>query len=137
MDGPASQHLTEEIIMDMQVNNNTSASDAYRKLAASQTRLAQPTVAISSGLASTEPANTEPAVTEPAVTADSVNFEGKTRAVSAENTLAAASRLTNSAMAEQMVDLTRVSILTQPVTAVSAQANQSNSDVLQLLRPAA
>lgn len=118
--------------MDMQINTNTSASDAYRKLAASQTSLAQPTVAISSGITSTEPAKTEPAVT-----ADSVNFEGKTRAVSAENTLAAASRLTNNAMAEQMVDLTRVSILTQPVTAVSAQANQSNSDVLQLLRPAA
>ncbi|TFC28491.1 hypothetical protein E3O25_08020 [Cryobacterium sp. TMT1-3] len=118
--------------MGMQVNNNTSASDAYRELAAAQTGLSQPTVAISSGITSTERPNTEPAVT-----ADSVNFEGKTRAVSAENTLAAASRLTNSAMAEQMVDLTRVSILTQPVTAVSAQANQSNSDVLQLLRPAA
>ena len=127
MDGPASEHLTEETIMGMQVNTNTSASDAYRELAASQTTLTQPTVAISSGLASTEPA----------VTADSVNFEGKTRAVSAENALAAASRLTNSAMAEQIVDLTRASILTQPVTAVSAQANQSNSDVLQLLRPAA
>ncbi|TFB66319.1 hypothetical protein E3N85_10905 [Cryobacterium sp. Hz9] len=123
--------------MSMQINTNTSASDAYLTLAATQTQLTQPTVAITSGLASTEPAVTEPAVTEPAVIADSVNFEGKTRAVSAENALAAASRLTNNAMAEQMVDLTRVSILTQPVTAVSAQANQSNSDVLQLLRPAA
>ena len=113
--------------MSMQINSSTSASDAYLTLAATQTQLTQPTVAITSGLASTEPA----------VIADSVNFEGKTRAVSAENTLAAASRLTNNAMAEQMVDLTRVSILTQPVTAVSAQANQSNSDVLQLLRPAA
>ncbi|MDJ0378150.1 flagellin [Cryobacterium sp. PH31-L1] len=127
MDGPASEHLTEETIMGMQVNTNTSASDAYRKLADSQTSLAQPTVAISSGLASTESV----------VAADRVDFEGKTRAVSAENTLAAASRLTNNAMAEQMVDLTRVSILAQPVTAVSAQANQANSDVLQLLRPAA
>ena len=132
MDGPAAQHLTEETIMSMQINTNTSASDAYLTLAATQTQLTQPTVAITSGLASTEPA-----VTEPVVIADSVNFEGKTRAVSAENTLAAASRLTNNAMAEQMVDLTRVSILAQPVTAVSAQANQSNSDVLQLLRPAA
>ena len=113
--------------MVMQINTNTSASDAYRKLAAAQSALTQPTVAISSGLTSSEPA----------VTADSVDFEGKTRAVSAENTLAAASRLSNNAMAEQMVDLTRVSILAQPVTAVSAQANQSNSDVLQLLRPAA
>ncbi|SDN02341.1 flagellin C-terminal helical region [Cryobacterium flavum] len=113
--------------MVMQINTNTSASDAYRELAAAQTSLAQPTVAISSGLASTESV----------VAADSVDFEGKTRAVSAENTLAAASRLTNSAMAEQMVDLTRASILAQPVTAVSAQANQANSDVLQLLRPAA
>ncbi|TFD03502.1 hypothetical protein E3T29_16830 [Cryobacterium sp. TMT1-66-1] len=113
--------------MVMQINTNTSASDAYRKLAAAQSALTQPTVAISSGLASTESV----------IAADSVDFEGKTRAVSAENTLAAASRLSNNAMAEQMVDLTRVSILAQPVTAVSAQANQSNSDVLQLLRPAA
>ncbi|MDJ0338902.1 hypothetical protein [Cryobacterium sp. PH31-O1] len=113
--------------MNMQINTNTSASNAYRELAAAQTGLAQPTVAISSGLASTEPA----------VTADSVNFEGKTRAVSAENTLAAASRLSNNAMAEQMVHLTRLSILAQPITAVSAQATQANSDVLQLLRPAA
>ena len=111
----------------MQINTNVAAADAFRELASAQTSLAQPTASVSTDLAATEPA----------VTADTVDFEGKTRAVSTENTLAAASRLSNNAMAEQMVHLTRVSILAQPVTARSAQANQPNSHVMQLRRPAA
>lgn len=53
--------------------------------------------------------------------------------VSKENLSAAASRITDTDMAEEMVKFTRANILSQAGTAMLAQANQSNQGVLKLL----
>ncbi|WP_104178623.1 flagellin [Cryobacterium sp. Y50] len=55
-------------------------------------------------------------------------------AVSKENLTAAGSRIRDTDMAEEMVKYTRANILSQAGTAMLAQANQSNSGVLQLLQ---
>ena len=54
--------------------------------------------------------------------------------VSKENISAAESRIRDTDMAEEMVNYTRANLLSQAGTAMLAQANQSNSGVLQLLR---
>jgi flagellin len=54
--------------------------------------------------------------------------------VSKENITAAESRIRDTDMAEEMVNYTRANLLSQAGTAMLAQANQSNSGVLQLLR---
>ena len=58
----------------------------------------------------------------------------KNLAVSKENLTAAGSRIRDTDMAEEMVKYTRANILSQAGTAMLAQANQSNSGVLQLLQ---
>ncbi|TFB69635.1 flagellin [Cryobacterium glaciale] len=58
----------------------------------------------------------------------------KNLAVSKENLSAAGSRIRDTDMAEEMVKYTRANILSQAGTAMLAQANQSNSGVLQLLQ---
>lgn len=58
---------------------------------------------------------------------------GRSLAVSKENLSAAASRITDTDMAEEMVKFTRANILSQAGTAMLAQANQSNQGVLKLL----
>ncbi|WP_369827357.1 flagellin [Cryobacterium sp. N19] len=58
----------------------------------------------------------------------------KNIAVSKENLTAAGSRIRDTDMAEEMVKYTRANILSQAGTAMLAQANQSNSGVLQLLQ---
>jgi flagellin len=113
--------------MSIQVNTSNSATTALRNLAASQSGLAQPTVALSGGVRDSA--------------ADTVEFTGKasalaTSAVATENKLAAGTPLRDSEMAAQMSKHTQENILAQPGVAMSAQANQSNSDVLQLLQPA-
>jgi len=55
-------------------------------------------------------------------------------AVSKENLSAAGSRIRDTDMAEEMVKFTRANILSQAGTAMLAQANQTTSGVLQLLR---
>lgn len=55
-------------------------------------------------------------------------------AVSKENLSAAGSRIRDTDMAEEMVKYTRANILQQAGTAMLAQANQSTSGILQLLR---
>ena len=55
-------------------------------------------------------------------------------AVSVENVSAAESRIRDTDMAQEMVQLTRSQILTQAGTAMLAQANQSSQAVLSLLR---
>jgi len=54
--------------------------------------------------------------------------------VSKENLSAAESRIRDTDMASEMVNYTRANLLSQAGTAMLAQANQSNSGVLQLLR---
>ena len=68
--------------------------------------------------------------------ADQNRFESviKILAVSKENLTAAGSRIRDTDMAEEMVKYTRANILSQAGTAMLAQANQSNSGVLQLLQ---
>ena len=109
--------------MSIQVNTSNSASTALRNLAASQSGLAQPTIALSGG------------VRDRAVT-DTVEFDGKVSQVATENKLAASTPLRDAEMAAQMSQHTQESIIAQPGVAMSAQANQSNSDVLQLRQPA-
>jgi len=58
----------------------------------------------------------------------------KSLSVSKENLSAAASRIRDTDMAEEMVKYTRSNVLSQAGTAMLAQANQSNQGVLQLLR---
>ena len=58
----------------------------------------------------------------------------KNLAVSKENLTAAGSRIRDTDMAAEMVNYTRANILSQAGTAMLAQANQSNSGVLQLLQ---
>ena len=58
---------------------------------------------------------------------------GRTLAVSKENLSAAASRITDVDMAEEMVAFTRSNILSQAGTAMLSQANQSSQGVLKLL----
>ncbi|UIK88542.1 flagellin [Arthrobacter polaris] len=58
---------------------------------------------------------------------------GRTNAVSKENLSAAASRITDVDMAEEMVSFTRSNILSQAGTAMLSQANQSSQSVLKLL----
>jgi flagellin len=53
--------------------------------------------------------------------------------VSRENLSAAESRIRDTDMASEMVNFTRANLLSQAGTAMLAQANQSNSGVLQLL----
>jgi flagellin len=53
--------------------------------------------------------------------------------VSKENITAAESRIRDTDMASEMVNFTRANLLSQAGTAMLAQANQSNSGVLQLL----
>jgi flagellin len=115
--------------MSIQVNtsNSVSATTALRNLAASQSGIAQPTVALSGGIRDNA--------------ADTVEFNGKasiqaTENVATENKLAASTPLRDGEMAAQMSKHTQENILAQPGAAMSAQANQSNSDVLQLLQPA-
>ncbi|WP_104201366.1 flagellin [Cryobacterium sp. Y29] len=111
--------------MSIQVNTSNSASTALRNLAASQNGLAQPTVALSGGVRDNA--------------ADTVELTGKSSALAAvatENKLAASTPLRDAEMAAQMSQHTQESIIAQPGVAMSAQANQSNSDVLQLLEPA-
>jgi len=109
--------------MSIQVNTLNSASAALRDLAASQSGLAQPTVALSGGI-------------RDRVVADTVEFDGKLSQVATENKIAASTPLRDSEMAAQVSKHTQENILAQPGVAMSAQANQSNSDVLQLLQPA-
>jgi len=54
--------------------------------------------------------------------------------VAAENLSASQSRIRDADMASELVALTRSQILTQPDTAMLAQANQAPRPVLQLLR---
>ncbi len=58
---------------------------------------------------------------------------GRTIAISKENLSAAASRITDVDMAEEMVAFTRSNILSQAGTAMLSQANQSSQSVLKLL----
>ena len=58
---------------------------------------------------------------------------GRTIAVTKENLSAAASRITDVDMAEEMVSFTRSNILSQAGTAMLSQANQSSQGVLKLL----
>jgi flagellin len=58
----------------------------------------------------------------------------KNLSVSKENLTAAGSRIRDTDMAEEMVKYTRANILSQAGTAMLAQANQSNSGVMQLLQ---
>ena len=109
--------------MSIQVNTSNSASTALRNLAASQSSLAQPTVALSGGI-------------RDRVVTDTVEFDGKVSQVATENKIAASTPLRDGEMAAQMSKHTQENILAQPGVAMSAQANQSNSDVLQLLQPA-
>ncbi|WP_104132895.1 flagellin [Cryobacterium sp. M91] len=109
--------------MSIQVNTSNSASAALRNLAASQSSLAQPTVALSGGI-------------RDRVVTDTVEFDGKLSQVATENKIAASTPLRDSEMAAEMSKHTQENILAQPGVAMSAQANQSNSDVLQLLQPA-
>ena len=109
--------------MGMQLNLNTPSTTAHVKPEVSSSRLSQPTVAMSSGITNSLPAQ------------DSVSLVTKTAAVSAENRIAAAAQITNSEMAQQVAVTTQDKILEQPATAVSAQARQSNADVLQILQP--
>lgn len=55
-------------------------------------------------------------------------------AVSKENLTAARSNITDVDMAQEMINMTKANILSQAGTAMLAQANQSGSAVLQLLR---
>lgn len=115
--------------MGMQINtSSTGASDALRKLAAVQGGPAQPTVARSSGTRSSTP--------EPTALLDTVESNGRAAAVATENRVAAASTLRDSDLAAKMVEQTSTKILAEPGIAVSAQANQANSNVAQLLEPA-
>ncbi|TFD47271.1 flagellin [Cryobacterium frigoriphilum] len=68
--------------------------------------------------------------------ADQNRFESviKNLSVSKENLTAAGSRIRDTDMAEEMVKYTRANILSQAGTAMLAQANQSNSGVMQLLQ---
>ena len=58
----------------------------------------------------------------------------KTLQVSGENLSAAASRITDTDMAQEMVKFTKANIMAQAGTAMLAQANQSGQGVLSLLR---
>jgi flagellin len=58
----------------------------------------------------------------------------KTLHVSGENLSAAASRITDTDMASEMVKFTKANIMAQAGTAMLAQANQSGQGVLSLLR---
>jgi flagellin len=58
----------------------------------------------------------------------------KTLQVSGENLSAAASRITDTDMASEMVKFTKANIMAQAGTAMLAQANQSGQGVLSLLR---
>jgi flagellin len=58
----------------------------------------------------------------------------KTLQVSGENLAAAASRITDTDMAQEMVKFTKANIMAQAGTAMLAQANQSGQGVLSLLR---
>jgi flagellin len=58
----------------------------------------------------------------------------KTLQVSGENLQAAASRITDTDMAQEMVKFTKANIMAQAGTAMLAQANQSGQGVLSLLR---
>ena len=58
----------------------------------------------------------------------------KTLQVSGENLSAAASRITDTDMAQEMVKFTKANIMSQAGTAMLAQANQSGQGVLSLLR---
>ena len=54
--------------------------------------------------------------------------------VAAENTQAAESRIRDSDMAQEMVEYTKNSILSQAATAMLGQANSQSQTVLQLLQ---
>jgi flagellin len=58
----------------------------------------------------------------------------KTLQVSGENLSAAASRITDTDMAQEMVKFTKANIMSQAGTAMLAQANQTGQGVLSLLR---
>ena len=58
----------------------------------------------------------------------------KTLNVSGENLSAAASRITDTDMAQEMVKYTKANVMSQAGTAMLAQANQSGQGVLSLLR---
>lgn len=58
----------------------------------------------------------------------------KTLTVSGENLSAAASRITDTDMAQEMVKYTKANVMSQAGTAMLAQANQSGQGVLSLLR---
>ncbi|WP_104130644.1 flagellin [Cryobacterium sp. N21] len=79
---------------------------------------------------------TEVSTARASLGADQNRFESviKNLAVSKENLTAAGSRIRDTDMAEEMVKYTRANILSQAGTAMLAQANQSNSGVLQLLQ---
>lgn len=109
--------------MGMQLNNNISTPSTPAKAEGARGGLSQPTVALSGGVVSNAPV------------LDTVVLATKTDAVATENRLAAASRITNHEMAAQVAEVTQEKILAEPATAVSAQARQSNADVLQILEP--
>ena len=79
---------------------------------------------------------TEVSETRALIGANQNRFESviKNLAVSKENLTAAGSRIRDTDRAEEMVKYTRANILSQAGTAMLAQANQSNSGVLQLLQ---
>jgi flagellin len=58
----------------------------------------------------------------------------KTLTVSGENLSSAASRITDTDMAQEMVKYTKANVMSQAGTAMLAQANQSGQGVLSLLR---
>ncbi|MFC5930078.1 hypothetical protein D6T64_11115 [Cryobacterium melibiosiphilum] len=107
--------------MGMQLNNNISTPSTPARAEGTRGGVAQPTVALSGGVQSTP--------------VDTVSLATKTDAVATENRLAAASRITSGEMAAQVAEVTQEKILAEPATAVSAQARQSNADVLQILEP--
>ena len=115
--------------MGMQLNNNISSpsapatADTMGRADAARGGLAQPTVALSGGVQSSTPV------------VDTVVLAAKAQAVATENRLAAASRISNGEMAARVAEVTQEKILAEPATAVSAQARQSNADVLQILEP--
>jgi len=63
-----------------------------------------------------------------------LEFATKGIMIAVENLQAAESRIRDTDMAQQMVEYSKNSILSQSATSMLAQANQKNQFVLQLLR---
>jgi len=111
----------------MSVSTPLSTDDVYLELASAKMSLAQ----AEGNLLHTG------VLTAPVATVSNAEVEAKIRAVSTENALAAAHRLTNDAMVEQMAKLTRVPFLESSDFAIGAEGVQSSVSALLILRAAA